>query len=149
MAVFIGRDEASARELLASIGCRILREDDAERQQVMEDLLDEHSRFDRGELVVDPPAPDAQFEAFGAWHVNNHNEFHSITEGEGLLEFWTADGAVSVKLGPGDIMANRAGVNHRYLPITRQSWIIRIGGGPDSELIATDTGLENLPFELI
>lgn len=146
MARFIGRDERDARDLLEGIGCRILAEEGADRQVVMMELLDDESRFDRGDLVVDPPAAGSEFEAFGAWHVNNVNEFHSITAGEGLLEFWTADGIVSVVLGPGDIMANQAGVEHRYRPLTTQSWIIRIGGGANTELVATDTGRENTPF---
>ena len=40
----------------------------------------------------------------------------------------------------GDIMANKAGVEHRYLPLTNQAWVVRIGGGADAELIATNTG---------
>lgn len=146
MAKFIGRDEAQARELLAAIGCMIVAEESAERAALMAEYLDESSRIDRGDLVVDPPAQGSEFDAFGAWHVNNNNEFHSITAGEGLLEFWTADGIVSVVLGPGDIMANKAGVEHRYLPLATQSWIVRIGGGLDAELVATDTGRENTPF---
>lgn len=148
MARFIGRDEQEARDLLAGIGCRILDENGPDRELVMLDLLDDESRFDRSDLIVDPPAEGAQFEAFGAWHVNNVNEFHSITEGEGLLEFWTPEGVVSVVLAPGDIMANRAGVEHRYRPLTKQTWIVRISGGPDAELIATDTGRENTPFAM-
>lgn len=140
MARFIGRDEGQVRELLAGIGCRILSEDSPERERVMAEWLDTDSRFDGDVLVAAPPAPGREFEAFGAWHVNNVGEFHSITVGEGLVEFWTADGCVSVVLEPGDIMANKAGVEHRYLPITEQHWIIRFGGGRDAELIATDTG---------
>lgn len=146
MARFIGRDERDARDLLAGIGCRILAEKGADRQLAMMELLDDESRFDRGDLVVDPPAAGSEFEAFGAWHVNNVNEFHSITEGDGLLEFWTADGIVSVVLEPGDIMANTAGVEHRYRPLTTQRWILRISGGANTELVATDTGRENTPF---
>lgn len=146
MAQFINRDEQEARHLLAGIGCHIVAEDGADRERVMLELLDDESRFDRTDLVVDPPAEDAQFESFGAWHVNSVNEFHSITDGEGLLEFWTADGVVSVILEPGDIMANRAGVEHRYRPLTTQTWIVRISGGPDAELVATNTGRENSPF---
>lgn len=146
MARFIGRDEVQARELLAAIGCMIVAEDAADRQVLLEEWLDADSRFDRGDLVVDPPAAGSEFDAFGAWHVNNNNEFHSITRGEGLLEFWTSDGIVSVVLGPGDIMANKAGVEHRYLPLANQAWIVRIGGGADAELIATNTGREDTPF---
>lgn len=140
MARFIGRDEAQARALLAGIGCRIVAEDGADRQQVMEEWLGADSRFDRDVLVVAPPAPGTEFDAFGAWHVNNVNEFHSITRGEGLLEFWTPEGAVSVVLGPGDIMANKAGVEHRYRPMTEQHWIVRIDGGPTADMVATETG---------
>lgn len=146
MARFIGRDEREARDLLAGIGCHIVAEDGTDRERIMLDLLDDESRFDRTDLVVDPPSADAQFESFGAWHVNSVNEFHSITDGEGLLEFWTADGVVSVILEPGDIMANTAGVEHRYRPLTTQTWIVRMSGGPDAELVATNTGRENMPF---
>lgn len=148
MARFIGREPLAAREHLAGIGCRIVDERDAERQALMEEWLDAESRFDRTDLVVDPPAEGAEFEAFGAWHVNSVNEFHSITEGEGLLEFWTADGVVSVILEPGDIMANKAGVEHRYRPLSTQTWIVRMSGGPSAELVATNTGRENTPFAL-
>lgn len=148
VARFIGRDEQEARDLLAGIGCHILAEHGPDRQLIMMDLLDDESRIDRGELVAEPPAAGAEFEAFGAWHVNNLNEFHTVTRGEGLLEFWTGEGVISVILEPGDIMANRAGVEHRYRPLTTHAWIIRISGGPDVELVATNTGRQNTPFAL-
>ncbi len=31
----------------------------------------------------------------GAWHVNDVSEFHDVLSGDGILEYWTADGAVS------------------------------------------------------
>ncbi len=148
MAVFIGRDEAEARELLAAIGTRIIREDAPERAALLAEYLDEASRMDRGSLVAEPPAPGAQDSGMGAWHTNALNEFHSVVGGDGIVEFWTAAGAVAVRVGAGDMMLNKAGVEHRYLPIESQEWIIRFGGGADAELVGSDTGREPGPWPL-
>ena len=52
-------------------------------------------------------------------------------------------------LEPGDIMANKAGVEHRYRPISEQRWIVRIDGGPDAEMVTTETGRPAGPWAAV
>ena len=91
-------------------------------------------------MVAEPPSDEAAASVgMGAWHVNNVNEFETVLSGDGIVEFWTADGAVSVRMGAGDIMAvERA--EHRYRPLTPQEWALRFGGGLEAEFVGTDTG---------
>ena len=145
MVHFISHEESAARELLAQAGVTILREDDDWRDALMNEVLDEQSRFDRAEIAMDPPAAGQEFESFGAWHVNNAPEFHSIVSGSGILEYVTPGGVVSVVLEGGDIMAVRC-AEHRYLPLTTQHWIARFGGGPAAELTPTETGRAPEPW---
>lgn len=139
MARFIGRDEAQARELLDAAGVRILRVDDPRRDAIMAEVLGGAVQ-ERGRIVAEPPADAAAASAgMGAWHVNAVNEFETVVSGEGIVEFITIDGAVSVVLEGGDIMAVE-GAEHRYRPLTPQEWILRFGGPEDGDLVATDTG---------
>ena len=119
MAEFLGRDEATARALLAAVGVRILRVDDAQHADVMAQVLT-GAVAERGRIVADPPADEAAAAvAMGAWHVNAVNEFETVVDGEGIVEFVTADGPVAVRLAGGDVMAvERA--EHRYRPLTAQ-----------------------------
>jgi hypothetical protein len=139
MAEFIDRDEASARELLAAAGVRILGVDSPDHDTVLAQVLEESARSERGRITAEPPADDAAAdEGMGAWHINEVNEFETVLDGEGIVEFWTSDGAVSVLLTAGDIMAvERA--EHRYRPLTPQSWALRFGGPADGDLVAVDT----------
>ena len=136
MARFIGRDEAQARELLNAAGVRILRVDDPEHDAVLAEVLGTATQ-ERGRIVAEPPADEAAAGAgMGAWHVNAVNEFETVLGGEGILEFMTIDGPVSVVLGAGDVMAVQ-GAEHRYRPLTPQEWILRFAA---DDLGATDTG---------
>jgi hypothetical protein len=75
----------------------------------------------------------------GAWHVNAVDELHVVQSGEGIIEFVTLDGVVSVVVGAGDVIEVR-GAEHRYRPLTEQRWTMRYSGGPDAQLAATETG---------
>jgi len=139
MADFIGRDEAEARELLAEAGVRILNIDSPECDIVLAEVLEEEARHERAQIVAEPPEDEsAAAEGMGAWHVNEVNEFETVIDGDGIVEFWTSDGAVSVVLTAGDIMAvERA--EHRYRPLTSQSWALRFGGPADGDLVSFET----------
>jgi mannose-6-phosphate isomerase-like protein (cupin superfamily) len=77
----------------------------------------------------------------GAWHINNAQEAHSIVAGEGVMEFITQSGVVSVLVEQGDaVLIDKA--EHRYLPLTEQTWLIRHGGESDFAFEATETGRE-------
>ena len=43
----------------------------------------------------------------GAWHVNAVDELHLVQSGEGIMEFVTLDGIVSVVIGAGDVIEVR------------------------------------------
>jgi hypothetical protein len=147
MARVIGRDEDEARALLAGAGVRIMRTDDADAEAVLAAVLGAEGA-ERGRIVAEPPADEAAAASgMGAWHVNEVAEYETIVDGEGIVEFITADGVVSVLLTGGDIMVvERA--EHRYRPLTPQSWVLRFGGPAGADLVAADTGRESGPWPL-
>jgi hypothetical protein len=148
MAEFIGHVESAARVLLADAGVRILTVDSADHDEVRAELLGADAVHERAQITAEPPTDDAAAAAgMGAWHINNVNEFETVLEGDGIVEFWTEEGAVAVLLTAGDIMAvERA--EHRYRPLTPQLWSLRFAGGSDGELVATDTGRPSLDWPM-
>lgn len=140
MALVIGRDDTDARALLDAAGVR-LHVADAVTSDAPADLvaavLPDDSRDVRA--VVDVDVPDDVDSGMGAWHVNAVDELHVVQSGEGIMEFVTLDGVVSVVVGAGDVIEVR-GAEHRYRPLTAQRWAMRFSGGPDAELVATGTG---------
>lgn len=145
MVRFIGRDEASARELLAAAGVRLLRVDDPGHDAVMREVLGDATQ-ERGRIVAEPPVDAAAASTgMGAWHVNAVNEFETVISGEGIVEFMTIDGPVGVVLEGGDIMAVE-GAEHRYRPLAAQEWILRFAG---DDLGATNTGRASDAWPLI
>jgi hypothetical protein len=146
MALFIGQVESAARSMLRDAGVRILRVDSPEHDEVLAEVLGADSLTERFRMVAEPPSDIArESEGMGAWHVNNVNEFETVLGGEGIVEFVTPGGTVAVQLGAGDIMAvERA--EHRYRPLTPQEWALRFAGGPDGDLIGTDTGRPSLDW---
>jgi mannose-6-phosphate isomerase-like protein (cupin superfamily) len=146
VARLIGRDEAEARALLEAVGVQ-LHTADAETAdapaQVIAAVLPEDSRDVRAVADIEVPADvDA---GMGAWHVNAVDELHVVQTGEGIMEFVTLDGIVSMMVGPDDVIEVR-GAEHRYRPLTPQRWALRYGGGPHAELIATETGRASSPW---
>ncbi len=139
MAEFLARTEADARALLADARVRFLREDAPDTESNVADVL-AGATFERGRIVAEPPVDDAAASAgMGAWHVNAVNECHTVVDGDGIVEFVTADGPVAVRIGAGDVMAvERA--EHRYRPLRAQGWILRFAGPADGDLGARDTG---------
>jgi len=148
MAQFIGRVESAARVLLADAGVRILTVDSPDHDDIAAEVLGEDSLDERFQMVAEPPADEAAAaRGMGAWHVNNVNEFETVLSGEGIVEFWTEEGAVAVLLEAGDIMAvERA--EHRYRPRTSQGWALRFAGGPGGEFVGTDTGRASEAWQL-
>ena len=146
MAQFISHAESAARVLLADAGVRILRVDAPDHDDVKMEVLGPDSLDERFQMVAEPPADEAAAaHGMGAWHVNNVNEFETVLSGQGIVEFWTDEGAVGVLLVAGDIMAvERA--EHRYRPLTSQGWALRFAGGPGGEFVGTDTGRASGPW---
>ena len=146
MARVIGRDEGEARALLDTVGVRV-HAADAETSdapaELVEAVLPEGSRDVRA--VADIDVPDDVDAGMGAWHVNAVDELHVVQSGEGIMEVVTLDGIVSVVVGAGDVVEVR-GAEHRYRPLTAQRWALRYGGGPVSELVATETGRGTEPW---
>jgi mannose-6-phosphate isomerase-like protein (cupin superfamily) len=140
MARVIGRDEAEAWAMLDAVGVRLhaAEGDPADAPTSLVDaVLGVDSRDVRAVADIDVPVdPDA---GMGAWHVNAVDELHVVQSGEGLMEFVTLDGIVSLVVGGGDVIEVR-GAEHRYRPLTAQRWILRYSGGPEADLVATATG---------
>ncbi|MCX6433315.1 MAG: hypothetical protein NTX29_11165, partial [Actinobacteria bacterium] len=88
---------------------------------------------------VDIAMPDDVDAGMGAWHVNAVDEIHVVASGQGIMEFVTVDGIVSILVGAGDVVEIH-GAEHRYRPLTEQRWLLRFGGPADGELVATQTG---------
>ncbi len=148
MARMIGRDDPEARALLDAVGVRLHVVDASTADapaEVVEAVLPDGSREVRA--VADIAVPDDVDAGMGAWHVNAVDELHVVQSGEGIMEFVTLDGVVSTIVGPGDVIEVR-GAEHRYRPLTAQRWALRYGGGPDAELVATETGRASGPWPM-
>jgi hypothetical protein len=141
MARFLHPDTARAQAALADIGVTFIRTDDggAIADEHLEEFLPHTQRHVRTTLTAEPPQEHAHFDGMGAWHINNAQEAHSIVSGEGVLEFIADDEVVSVFVEEGDAVLID-GAEHRYLPITQQTWLIRHGGEADFEFAPTNTG---------
>ena len=140
MALVIGRDDVEARALLDGAGVRLHRADPVTADvpaDVVSAVLPEDSRDVRA--VADIAVPEDVDAGMGAWHVNAVDELHVVQTGEGIMEFVTLDGIVSVLIGSGDVIEVR-GAEHRDRPHTEQRWALRFSGGPDADLAATETG---------
>ncbi len=139
MARAIDRFDDEWREVLAAAGVRLHRvgADGDAPSEVVAAVLPANVRHIRAE--VDIPVPDDVDSGMGAWHVNAVDEVHVVASGEGIMEFVTLDGVVSVLVETGDVVEIR-GAEHRYRPLTEQHWRLRFGGSPDDELVATATG---------
>ncbi len=145
MARLIGRSGANWRTALESAGVRLHRvnaKGDAE-PDVIAAVLPPDVRYVRAE--VDIAVPDDVDAGMGAWHVNAFDEVHVVASGEGIMEFVTLDGVVSVLVEAGDVVEIR-GAEHRYQPLSAQRWRLRFGGTSDDELVATETGRASTPW---
>jgi hypothetical protein len=139
MARVIGRDDGQARDLLAASGVTLttVADDGDAPASLVEAVLPADARQLRGDVEIPVPVdPDA---GMGAWHVNAVDEVHVVASGEGIMEFITIEGPVAVLLTAGDVLAIQ-GAEHRYRPLTAQRWLLRYGGPPEADLVATDTG---------
>jgi mannose-6-phosphate isomerase-like protein (cupin superfamily) len=140
MARVIGRDEVEALELLGAVGVRLhaaTGEPADADPALVEAVFADDSRQVRA--VADIAVPADVDAGMGAWHVNAVDELHVVRSGEGIMEFVTVDGVVSVIVGAGDVIEIH-GTEHRYRPLTAQRWVLRHSGGPSAELAATQTG---------
>ena len=100
MALVIGRDDAEARALLDGRGVRLHTADPVTADvpaDVVSAVLPEDSRGVRA--VADIEVPEDVNAGMGAWHVNAVDELHLVQSGEGIMEFVTLDGIVSVVIG--------------------------------------------------
>jgi mannose-6-phosphate isomerase-like protein (cupin superfamily) len=141
----IGMDGTQGAVLLGTAGVRLHRVDangDAPAE-VVASVLPDGVRDVRAEVDID--VPDDVESGMGAWHVNGVDEVHVVASGEGIMEFVTLDGIVSVLVESGDVVEIR-GAEHRYRPLTPQHWRLRFGGGPDDDLVATSTGRASGPW---
>ena len=138
MVRFVDLDADEAARRLVPIGTEIVATTDEESEHaVVARVLPIGERGARVE--VDIPPPDDAFSGMGAWHVNEQTEAHTVRSGRGIVEFWTPDGVVSAELEAGDVMVVRGG-EHRYRPLTTQTWVIRHSGPEDVDLDTRDTG---------
>jgi mannose-6-phosphate isomerase-like protein (cupin superfamily) len=136
MARFLIPDEPAAREILAAAGVDIsaARDGDVPSGLLAEALPAQHQAVKQ--TVTAHPSDDARDSGMGAWHVNAVDEVHVVTSGEGVFQFATDQGTVSVAVVEGDVLWIR-GAEHRYRPLTSQGWLLRFAG---DDLGARETG---------
>lgn len=142
MARFLDSD-VDGRAALDEAGVRIHVVDDATQdadEALVVAVLPEGARDVRAELVAAPPADEAEAATgMGAWHLNDVDELHVVASGEGIMEFVTESGIVSVVVEAGDVVEIRQ-VEHRYRPVTEQSWVIRHAAASDADMNPSETG---------
>ena len=145
MARIIHRDDSQARALLDGVGVRIhpVADTGDADPDVIASVLPAENRHVRAEADID--VPDDVDAGMGAWHVNAVDELHVVCSGEGVMEFITLDGVVSVLVEAGDVIEIR-GAEHRYRPLTGQRWRLRFGGSPEDGLVPTETGRAHQPW---
>lgn len=148
MAVDPGILEADARRALTGAGVQLLRAIDDEGgvdTDILELILQPEARFVRGVMTAEPPAPGQEDIGMGAWHVNAVDEVHSVLDGQGIMEFVTAAGVVSVLVEGGDVVVIQQ-AEHRYRPLTPQRWAVRWAGPAEADLVPTQTGRPCQPW---
>lgn len=148
MARFIGCAEPEGRLLLRAAGVQVLRAIDSDGgvdPAILELVLEPVARHVRAVMAAEPPTPGAENSGMGAWHVNGVDEVHSVLDGQGLMEFWTDQGAVCVLVEAGDVLVIQ-GAEHRYRPLTDQRWAIRFAGAPDADLVGSNTQRPGEPW---
>jgi mannose-6-phosphate isomerase-like protein (cupin superfamily) len=136
----IDRDEEQALRLLDAVGVRIhhvVGDTGDASPAVVAQVLPPAVRHIRAE--ADVAVPDDVDAGMGAWHVNAVDELHVVSSGEGVMEFITLDGVVSVVVTEGDVIEIR-GAEHRYRPLSPQHWRLRFAGSPADDLASTATG---------
>lgn len=149
MARFLGCSEPEGRALLRAAGVQVIRATDSDGEvdpAILELVLEPAARGVRAVMTAEPPAPGLQDVGMGAWHVNGVDEVHSVLGGQGLMEFWTDQGAICVLVEAGDVLVIQ-GAEHRYRPLTEQRWAIRFAGAPDAELNGSSTGRPAGPWQ--
>jgi mannose-6-phosphate isomerase-like protein (cupin superfamily) len=148
MARFLGCDELGGRESLRTAGVQVLRaidSDGAVDPAILELVLEPAARAVRAVMTAEPASAGSEDSGMGSWHVNGADEVHSVLDGQGLMEFWTQQGAVCILVEAGDVLVIQ-GAEHRYRPLTDQRWAIRYSGGPDADLVGTNTGRPAEPW---
>lgn len=108
--------------------------------------LEEGERQTRGEVAVDPPVAGQEFEDFGAWHVNDGNEAHLLRSGAGQVQFVDDGGVITVDVEAGDVMIIR-GAEHRFRALTPAVWVLHFAGPEGADLVATQTGRQDTPWD--
>ena len=140
MALVIDPHGSEGERMLDAAGVRLHRISEGAGDVdavVVASVLPEGEREVRAVADIDVPAdPDA---GMGAWHVNPVDELHVVVDGEGVMQFVTLDGVVTVMVGAGDVIEIR-GAEHRYRPLTPQRWILRYGGPAGADLDPVETG---------
>jgi len=133
-------DRPDAVDLLAAVGSEFWTTDadDVDAADIARRLPHGEGQV-RASVDIEPPEPDAMFTGMGAWHVNAQEELHLVQSGEGLVQVMTDGGVVSVRLGPGDVMA-MSGAEHRFRAFTPMRWVLRWSGAPGRDLEARETG---------
>lgn len=148
MARFLVDDALEGRAALDAVGVGIHVVDDETQdadETILVAVLPEGCRAVRGEMTAAPPADSEADTGMGAWHVNDVDELHVVTSGEGIMEFVTDSGVVGVVVEPGDVVEIHR-TEHRYRPLTEQGWVIRHAAAPGADMTTSETGRPASPW---
>ena len=142
---YLHDDVEVVEALLAAHGVALVSTNSVDESTAVATVLTGSDTEVRADVVL-AAQDDAQADlGVGAWHINNEHEAHTVVDGIGVIEFWCGDRAVAAVLEAGDVMLVR-GAEHRYRPVTDQRWLIRFSGGPQADLIPTETGRPSEPW---
>ena len=98
-------------------------------------------------MVAAAPSDVDADTGMGAWHINDVDELHVVTSGEGIMEFIAPDAIVAVLIVSGDVIEIRR-AEHRYRPLTEQGWIIRHAAAADADMVTISTGRAASPWPM-
>ena len=145
MVRFLHSDVPAAKALLAEHGVVLVSTSDLDEATAVATVLSGSDTQVRADVVLAAPDESQADAGVGAWHINNEHEAHTVVDGVGVIEFWCGDQAIGAVLEAGDMMLVR-GAEHRYRPLTDQRWLIRFSGGPQADLIPTETDRACVPW---
>lgn len=135
--------------MLAMVGTEFLSAvgDDIDEATILRVLSPSEAQV-RGQLVAEPPTSEAaSLDGMGAWHVNAETECHYVESGTGVVQVVTPEGIVTAWIEGGDVMIMRGG-EHRYRPLTVQTWRARHSGAPEADLGFQGTDRAGDPWPL-
>lgn len=143
--VAICPDDGSDRLALLGVEFHTTDNDDVP-SDLLARVLPAGEQQERAVATMEPPAPGAEFEGVGAWHVNAQDEAHFLRQGRGEVQFADSAGIITVVVDSGDVMIVRR-AEHRFRALTPCTWVLHYSGPDGADLVTTPTGRDDSPWD--